>query len=105
MEKILFLCNKYHDLFVSKIQIVYIIKKINIHSKIIISYSPMYENFTLLILSQHYPVSQQFQIFTCKDVSIDTDVADYLQSAEQQISQHVVDRINACALMAVQRST
>ena len=63
----------------------------------------MNENFTLLLLSQHYPVSQQFQIFTYKDVSIDTDVADFLQAAEQQVSQRVVDRINACASIAVQR--
>ena len=65
----------------------------------------MNDNFTLLLLSQHYPVSQRFQIFTSKDVSIDADVADYLRSAEQQVSQYVLDRINACASIAVQRST
>ena len=64
----------------------------------------MNDHFTLLLLSQHYPVSQHFQIFTGKDVSIDTDIADYLRSAEQQVSQRIVDRINACASMAVQRS-
>jgi len=64
----------------------------------------MDENFTLLILSQHYPVSQHFRIFTFKDVSVDTDIADYFRSAEQQVSQCVIDRINACASKAVQRS-
>jgi len=64
----------------------------------------MNENFTLLLLSQHYPVSQRFQIFTYQDVSIDTDVADFLRAAEQQVSQRVVDRVNACASIAVQRN-
>jgi len=65
----------------------------------------MYDSFTLLFLSQHYPKSQSFQIFTFQDVSIDAEIADFLGSVEQQVSQRVVDRINACASKAVQRST
>ena len=57
----------------------------------------MAENFTLLLLSQHYPVSQQFQVITYEDVYIDADVADFLQSAEQEASRRVLDRINAFA--------
>ena len=64
----------------------------------------MNDHFTLLLLLQHYPVSQQFQIFTSKELSIDLDIADYLRSAEKQVSQHVLDRIYTCASMAVQRS-
>ena len=54
----------------------------------------MHENFTLLLLSQHYPVSQQFHIFSYKDVAIDADVADFLQAAEQQVSQRVIDKVH-----------
>jgi len=57
----------------------------------------MAENFTLLLLLQHYPVFQQFQVLSYDDVSIDADVADFLQAAEQQASRHVLDRINAFA--------
>ena len=57
----------------------------------------MAENFTLLLLSQHYPVSQQFQVLSYDDVSIDADVADFLKAAEQNASLHVLDRINAYA--------
>ena len=57
----------------------------------------MAKNFTLLLLSQHYPVYRQFQVFSYDDVSIDADVADFLQAAEQQASRHVLDRINAFA--------
>ena len=57
----------------------------------------MAENFTLLLLSQHYPVSQQFQVLSYNDLLIDTDVAEFLQAAEQTASRHVMDRINAYA--------
>jgi len=56
----------------------------------------MVESYTLLLL-QHHPVSQQFQVLSYKDVSIDADVADFLQSAEQEASRRVLDRINAFA--------
>jgi hypothetical protein len=59
--------------------------------------SPMAENFTLLLLSQHYPVSQQFQVLSYDDVSIDADVTDFLKAAEQHVSRHVLDHINAYA--------
>jgi hypothetical protein len=61
----------------------------------------MDENFTLLLLSQHYPISLQFQAFSYDDVSIDADVADFLQAAEQQASQCVLDRINVYASAAI----
>ncbi len=65
--------------------------------------SPMDENFTLLLLSQHYPISQQLKVVSYEDVSIDADVADFLQTTEQQVSQHVLDSIYAYASVAVQR--
>jgi len=64
----------------------------------------MYRNFTLLIFSQHYPVSQQFQVFSYEnDVSLDADVAGFMQAVEQQASQCVMKNINTCAAEAVQR--
>ena len=57
----------------------------------------MVENFTLLLWSQHFPVSQQFQVFSYDEMSIDVDVADFLHSLEQKASQLVLDRINAFA--------
>ena len=61
----------------------------------------MDDHYTLLILSQHYPVSQQLQIISYEDVSIDTDVAEFLQAAEQQIGQHVLDSICTFAATTV----
>ena len=63
----------------------------------------MCPSFTLLILLQHYPVSQQFHVFSHDDLSIDADVADFLQAAEQQASQYTINNINACATEAAQR--
>ena len=63
----------------------------------------MDRSFTLLILLQHYPVSQQFQIVSFEDdTSLDADVAGLMQAAEQQASQHVINNINTCAADAVQ---
>ncbi|MDR1155663.1 MAG: hypothetical protein LBL04_13235 [Bacteroidales bacterium] len=61
----------------------------------------MDENFTLLLLSQHYPTSQHLQFFSYDYVFIGADVADLLQAAEQQVSQRSLDRINAYASAAV----
>ena len=61
----------------------------------------MAENFTLLLLSQHYPFSQQLQVFSYDDVSIDADIADFLHTAEHQASQHVIDKITEYASAAV----
>ena len=61
----------------------------------------MNDNFTLLILSQHYPISQRFQIISYEDVSIDADVADFLQTAEQQVARQVLDSIYTRAASAV----
>ena len=64
----------------------------------------MDRSYTLLILSQHYPVSQQFQVVSFKDdSSLDEDVADFMQTAEQHASQHILNSINACAAEAVRR--
>ncbi len=57
----------------------------------------MPENFTLLLLSQHYPNPQQIQILSCEDVSADVDVASFLQQAEQQVSQNTLDGVYAYA--------
>ena len=62
----------------------------------------MAKNFTLLILSQHYPVFQHFKVFSCNDIEIDADIAGFLETAEQQANQRVVDNINARAAAAVQ---
>jgi len=59
-------------------------------------------NFTLLLLMQHYPVSQQFQIISHGDLSIDADVADFLQAAEQQVSRQALDSVYANASAAIQ---
>ena len=61
----------------------------------------MDEHFTLLLLSQHYPFSQQLQVLSYDDVSIDADIADFLHITEQQLSQRVIDNINAYASAAV----
>ena len=53
----------------------------------------MDNHFTLLLLSQHYPISQQFQIISNEDVSIDANIAGFLQAIEQRASQHVLDHI------------
>ena len=61
-------------------------------------------NFTLLFLSLHHPVSQNFQVVTFEDnISVDADVAEFMQTAEQQASQRVMNSINANAAEAVQR--
>ena len=62
----------------------------------------MYEYFTLLLLLQHYPASQQFQIISYEDVAINADVADFLQAAEQHIDQYVLDDVYTFAAVAVQ---
>ena len=59
-------------------------------------------NYTLLILSQHYPISHQFQVITYEDMSIDADVVDFLQVAEQHVDQHVLDNVYTRAATAVQ---
>jgi len=61
----------------------------------------MAENYTLLILSQHYPVYQRFKVFTSNDLLIDADIAVFLEASEQQANQRVIDAINACAAAAV----
>ena len=57
----------------------------------------MRDNFTLLLCSQHYPVFQQFQVYSFDEMSIEADVADFLQASEQKASQPVLDRINEYA--------
>ena len=61
----------------------------------------MPENFTLLLLSQHYPDSPQFQFLSYEDVSVDAEVAVFLQTAEQQVNRDVLNKIYAFAKEAV----
>ena len=59
----------------------------------------MAEYFMLVLLSYHYPVSQQFQVLSYDDLTIDADVAGFLKAAEQKASQRVLDCINDYASM------
>jgi len=63
----------------------------------------MDNDFTLLLLMQHYPITQQFHILSNKDLMMDADVADCLQTTEQQVSKYVLDSIYAYASASVQR--
>ena len=63
----------------------------------------MDNDFTLLLLMQHYPVTQQLHILSSKDLMMDTDVANCLQTTEQQISKSVLDNVYAYASEAIQR--
>lgn len=62
----------------------------------------MDKNFTLILLTHHYLVSQQFQIISYRDVSVDVDIANFMQAAEQQVSQQVLDSVYTTALTAIQ---
>ena len=61
----------------------------------------MYKNFTLLLLLQHYPVSQQFHVISHEDITVDADVAGFLQTAEQRVNQYVLDDVYTFASSAV----
>ena len=61
----------------------------------------MNRDFILLLISHHYPFYQQFQALSHKDLFIETDVADFLQTTEQQVSKNVLDNIYAYASTAV----
>ena len=63
----------------------------------------MYKDFTLLLLMQHYPVTQQFHVITHHDLLMDADVADCLQTTEQQVSDCVLDHVFAFASASVQQ--
>ena len=58
-------------------------------------------DLTLLLLSYHYPFSQQFQLLSRKDFFVEPDVAELLQTTEQQASKCVLDSIYAYASEAV----
>jgi len=60
-------------------------------------------DFTLLLLMQHYPITQQLHVLSKKDLTIDTDVANCLQTTEQQISKRVLDNVYAYASASVQQ--
>ena len=59
-------------------------------------------DFTLLLLMQHYPFTQQLHVFSNKDLIMDADVADCLQTTEQQVSKCVLDHVYAYASASVQ---
>ena len=61
----------------------------------------MNKEFTLILLSYHHPYSRQFQILPFKDVSVEADVAGFLQTTEQQVSKCVLDGIYDYAAQAV----
>ena len=54
-------------------------------------------DFTFLLLSYHYPYTQQFQLLSKKDFFLETDVSEFLQTTEQQVSRRVLDSIYAYA--------
>ena len=59
----------------------------------------MDRDFILLLFStHHYPFYQQISY---KDLMIEPDVADYLQTNEQRVSKNVLDNIYAYASAAV----
>ena len=61
----------------------------------------MNKDFILLMMSQHYPHPQQFQLLSRKDLfSLEPDVADFLKSTEQEISNRVLNNIYAYASSA-----
>ena len=60
-------------------------------------------DFTLLLLMQHYPITQQLHVFSNKDLIMDADVADCLQTTEQQVSKCVLDNVYAYASASVQQ--
>ena len=61
----------------------------------------MDRDFTLLLISHHYPFYQQFQTLSHDDLLIETDVADFLKTTEQQVSKKALDNIYAYASTAV----
>jgi hypothetical protein len=63
----------------------------------------MHKDFTLLLLTQHYPYSQQFQVLSHDDFLIGADVAGFLKTTEQQVNKRVLDSVYAYASAAVQR--
>jgi len=61
----------------------------------------MHKDFTLLLLSFHYPFSRQFIVLSGKDFSVEKDVADFLQTTEQRVSRRTLDKVYAYASDAV----
>jgi len=62
----------------------------------------MNTDFTLLLLTQHYPFFQNLQLLSYNDNQIeDDDVAEFLQTTEQQISKRTLDNVYAYASAAV----
>ena len=62
----------------------------------------MAENYTLLLLSQHFPNSQKLRIISYDDVSVDADVADFLQNAEQEVDRQTLENIYSFASASLQ---
>ena len=61
----------------------------------------MYIDFTFLLISYHYPFSQQFQLLSRRDFIVEADVAELLQTTEYQVSKRVLENIYAYASEAV----
>ena len=62
----------------------------------------MAENYTLLLLSQHFPNSQKLRIISYDDVSVDAEVADFLQNAEQEVDRQTLENIYSFASASLQ---
>jgi len=62
----------------------------------------MQPDFTLILLSQHYPFYKNLQLLSYNDnLMEDDDVAEFLQTTEQQISKRILDNVYAYASTAV----
>ena len=57
----------------------------------------MYKDYILLLISHYYPFYQHFHVLSHKDFLLETDVADFLKTTEQQVSKDVLDNIYAYA--------
>ena len=57
----------------------------------------MYIDFTFLLISYFYPISQQFQLLSRKDFFVEADVAYLLQKTEQQVSKRILENVYAYA--------
>ena len=50
-------------------------------------------DYTIFLLSIHYPFTQQLQMLSPRDIAIEDDVAGFLTTTEQEVNKRVLDRI------------
>ena len=58
-------------------------------------------DFTILLLSYHYPFIHQLQLLSHKDLLVEADVAALLNTTEHQVSKSILDNIYAYASESV----